>query len=458
MSEKGLKGKMASAFKGGIPEAAKAVKAVGALKRKIGEIRSGHDEVDDEDDGVEEMRPEAKKISNDPMTRQLQHALANANIRFEREGKNLVVRSDILGMGDKYVLMVKREGEYARTWIPGMKDFNGNYMFAREFQREEPRRIDQAIPLNALGLPKNAKITIEVEITLMADSPKSAGSSQGSQVGADEGATETFHADISVPTTVEIDSEPYKLHDWYAPVIDLFAYMSLCKNGKYDPAEIKGIIKLVKKLFDDEVAGRFFLKERLKEDAKNKEALSLAKICDAINQRGYERKVKFAMATYLMVFFIKPNFGVDVGEQYLQVVTNALHLNHEDVSRVASKYDVQEYDKTGERSKANQGSGANQGQGGNSSGSSAGWDESAQSGTYSYQNNYGGTAMLKDSDWARSVLGVGREAGAEEMRKAYRKKMSRCHPDKHASDPVAVRESFKMEAQDLNHAKNILGI
>ena len=49
------------------------------------------------------------------------------------------------------------------------------------------------------------------------------------------------------------------------------------------------------------------------------------------------------------------------------------------------------------------------------------------------------------------VLGVSRDAGAEEIKRAYRRKAKECHPDLHPDDPLAHE---KMQA--VNEAYRIL--
>ena len=56
--------------------------------------------------------------------------------------------------------------------------------------------------------------------------------------------------------------------------------------------------------------------------------------------------------------------------------------------------------------------------------------------------------MVKDP---YEVLGISREAGMDEIKRAYRKKAKECHPDLHPDDPHA-----KERMQEVNEAYDIL--
>ena len=58
----------------------------------------------------------------------------------------------------------------------------------------------------------------------------------------------------------------------------------------------------------------------------------------------------------------------------------------------------------------------------------------------------------KSADASHTVLGVSEDASAEEIKRAYRQKMSQFHPDKVANMSEAVRDQALKQAQQVNAA------
>lgn len=66
------------------------------------------------------------------------------------------------------------------------------------------------------------------------------------------------------------------------------------------------------------------------------------------------------------------------------------------------------------------------------------------------------TASTSDVRWARQTLGVTDGATQDEIKLAWRKKVSELHPDRYADLPEVVQNLIKTKAQELNRARDIL--
>lgn len=61
-------------------------------------------------------------------------------------------------------------------------------------------------------------------------------------------------------------------------------------------------------------------------------------------------------------------------------------------------------------------------------------------------------------EWAKRVLGVSKDAGIEECKKAYRKRIALCHPDMHLDADEGEKLLYRNMSQKLNEAKEILDL
>lgn len=353
-----------------------------------------------------------------------------------------------------YTIYLENDGQLVRTDLEPLS-YNGAFSLSKEFVSSEPKTINQTIPLRALKLPRNTDVNLRIMVILF--------SYDGNYITS------------SIDERVRIPEGNYSMIEWFFPIIDIMSFYSMADNN-FSKQEVEHIRDFFSSVVDYDPFNIKSMKERLKRNMSS--GISLTDAIREYNKRSYPYKTSLTFVTYLYFNIVRPTFGDRVAVDKMKFLADAIFISRRDLEKAIGFDDFRDYN-TRENSYrggysggsayggARRGSTGYGGYSGNSrssgkgsygySGGSYGSSGGGYSGGSSYGGDYrNGANRSYDSDWALSILGLQRGATKDEMKKSYRKLMSKYHPDKHADEPQHVQQVFKDKCQDLNKAKEIL--